>query len=163
MVAAFEIDLPPVMVKSLYFGEFRRDPASEVRLPLGLPGFESERALIAIEIPEQRPLVYLHSILNPNLCFLSMPAGSILPDFDFVLGEEERTALGFTEYEPLVLGRNLLVLALLYPVDGSLRVNLAAPLVVNIEKMIGVQCVLESAPEHPHMKLSETGQWVPAC
>lgn len=163
MVAALQMDLAPVMVKSLYFGEFRRDPASEIRLPFGLPGFETERVILAIEIPEQRPLVYLHSVLNPELCFLSMPAGVIVPHFEFTLCEEERAALGFTEHEPLVPGRNLLVLALLFPVEGSLQVNLAAPLLVNIEKMIGVQCVLESAPEHTHMRLDDAGNWLPAC
>ncbi len=152
-----------VQVQSLYFGTFECESSSEIHIPYGLPGFENERSLIAVEIPEQHPLVYLQSGTNPDLCFLSLPAQVIQPGFQLELSAEERIALGFDQREALIPGRNLLVLALLFPCDSSLQVNLAAPLIVHIGKMTGVQCLIENAPAQPRMCLQDDGKWVPVC
>ena len=56
-------------------------PNSELLFPAGLPGFEAERGMLPVEIPAQKPLVYLQSLTNPEVCFVSLPVFIVDPGF----------------------------------------------------------------------------------
>src|SRR6185437_1157974 len=51
-------------IHSPWLGDLEWDPECEILFPCGLPGFEDEHRILPVEIPAQRPLVYLQSIEN---------------------------------------------------------------------------------------------------
>ncbi len=44
-----------------------------------MPGFEEQRRMIPVEIPSQRPLVYLQSLESDEICFVALPVYVIDP------------------------------------------------------------------------------------
>ena len=55
------------------FGKLSFEPESELEFPSGLPGFESRKRFVAVTFVESDPLVYLQSLEDPALCFITMP------------------------------------------------------------------------------------------
>ena len=146
---------------SEHLGEVEWDPASELLLPGGLPGFEDERRMVAVEVPAQRPLVFLQSVEKPEICFVSLPVRTIQPDYEIVLSEDDKAALRIADDARPEIGADLLCLALLFPSEGRLEANLGAPVVVNLHNLRCVQSQTESAP--CHYRLGAEGRWEPAC
>lgn len=143
-------------LRSTRLGDLEWDPSSELFFPQGLPGFEAETRLIPVEIPAQRPLVYLQSATRSDLCFLALPAASIDPDFATDPRCEEVMAVSDDR-----TGGDLLCLALLVPSAGGVRTNLAAPVVIGLSTMRGVQLTPGSGPRHWHLR--ESGAWEGPC
>jgi flagellar assembly factor FliW len=149
-------------IRSRWLGDFESDSRAELFFPGGLPGFEEERRMLPVEIPSQRPLVYLHSLGNPDICFVALPVFVIDPDFRLRLSEDERCALLFPEDRDPVIGEDILCLALLASCDHTVRVNLRAPVVINLNNSRGVQCVSEGDATGC-FRLEENGRWGPLC
>ena len=84
-------------IHSRWLGEIESDPGNELCFPAGLPGFEDHRSMVAIEIPSQRPVVYLQSLESAEVCFAALPVYVIDPAFRLDLSDDERSALGFRE------------------------------------------------------------------
>lgn len=150
-------------LSSQYFGQVAWDDSAEIRFPQGLPGFECETSLVALELEGQRPLVYLHSASDPGLCFLCLPVNVISSAFQIELTFEDRNTLLFGSSENLLPGRNLLALAVLCPSSGGVRANLSAPLLINLEKMVGMQRIPEGENTMHRFELLDSGEWVPSC
>ncbi len=137
------------------FGDLEYSEDAALLFPRGLPGFEKARRSVLLDDPEFAPLVHLQSLETGNLCFLALPVRSIDPDYETVLANEDREALGPRhESEPT------LELALLSAAhDGSLSANLLAPVVIDLSTRRAVQAVrFDTRYSHRHL-LSE----VPVC
>jgi flagellar assembly factor FliW len=118
--------------------------------------------MLAVEVPAQRPLVYLQSVEKPNVCFVSLPVRTIRPDFEVTLSEEDRAALRIADDARPRIGDDILCLALLFPSGGALEANLGAPLVINLHNLRCVQS--QGAENEPgHYRLSGDGRWEPVC
>jgi flagellar assembly factor FliW len=101
---------------SPYFGEIHWEPGCELTFPAGLPGFERHRRSIPIEIPAQRPLLYLQSADAAEICLLALPALAVRADFRLNLSEDDRLLLGIEpDNEVPVAGIDVICLALLVP------------------------------------------------
>lgn len=146
---------------SEHLGEVEWDPASELLLPGGLPGFEDERRMVAVEVPAQRPLVFLQSVDKPGICFVSLPVRTIQQDYEIVLSEDDRAALRIAHDASPEIGVDLLCLALLFPSGNGLEANLGAPVVVNLHNLRCVQSQTEA--DARHYRLGEEGRWEPVC
>jgi flagellar assembly factor FliW len=153
-------DRPGTLV-STHLGEIDWEPGSELLLPVGLPGFEDERRMIAVEVPAQRPLVFLQSVEKPDICFVSLPVRTIKPDYEIALNDEDRAALGIPEGTRPEIGVDLICLALLFPAGSGLAANLAAPVVINLHNLHCVQSWADAAQGHYH--LDADGRWESLC
>jgi flagellar assembly factor FliW len=148
------------VIASPWLGEIETASDCEMFFPFGIPGFEDMRRVIPVEIPAQRPIVYLLDAERPDVCFVALPILVIDPHFKLTMGEDERDAIGLAP-EPRI-GQDVLCLALLIPSGGSVRANLGSPLVVNLRNLRGIQC----APPDGYsscVRLSAEGKWEPAC
>ena len=154
--------MPSQVIHSRWLGDFEFDPQAELFFPSGLPGFEDERRILPVEIPSQRPLVYLHSVGNPEICFVSLPVFVIDSRFRLGLSEEERCALQLPESGEPEIGVDVLCLALLVSCGRTVRVNLSAPVVINLNNSLAVQCVSHDNSKG-YFRLEESGEWGPAC
>ena len=136
-----------------YFGTLEYADSGLFHFSNGIPGFECERHFAPVEIPAQRPLVYLQSINRPDLCLITLPVRTICPEFELDLQPEDIALLGFPPRAALRIGEDVLCLAIV-SVDASRDpvANLLAPLVVNVRTHEAVQAIQADSAwtcEHP--------------
>jgi len=113
-------------------------PASPdtIRFPQGLPGFEKCRGFVLMASEALGPLQCLKAIEGPPASFLVIDPRRVLPDYRCNLSDADRARLGAAEEEAL------LWLALVtIELDGTIVVNLRAPIVINPAAMVGHQVV----------------------
>jgi len=154
-------------ILSPYLGELEWAPGCELQFPAGLPGFEDQRRMVPVEIPSQRPLIYLQSAEKAGVCFLALPVLTICPDFDLRLSEEDRSLLEFDQFaladnECPALGTDVLCLALLVPSGPTVKTNLDAPIVINLHNGRGIQAIAPRASAGSY-RLNKSGGWEAIC
>ncbi len=154
-------------VVSPWLGNIQWDAGCELHFPAGLPGFERHKRIVPVEIPSQRPLVYLQSAENPEVCFLALPVLTVNPQFGLYLSDEDRQLLDFDASESLhgghpALGADVICLALLVPSGTTVKTNLDAPIVINLHNGRGVQAIAAS-PMAGSWRLSQNDGWEAAC
>ena len=151
-------------IETKWLGRVEWEAGAELLFPVGIPGFERERRMIPVEIPEQRPLVYLQSVSREEVCFMTLPVRAIDADFRFALSEDDRDALQVEESESLEIGENAMCLAVLSPAGEQVRTNLRAPIVINLRNMRCVQSLQGSlGPGMGFYQLGPDGCWRPSC
>lgn len=113
-------------------------PASPdtIRFPHGLPGFESCRGFVLMTSDVLGPLQCLKSVEGPAASFLVIDPRRVLADFRCDLSAGDRARLGVDDQDTL-LWLSLVTIEL----DGTITVNLRAPIVVNPALMVGHQVV----------------------
>ncbi len=127
-----------------YFGETEFDESAVLHFPAGLPGFEDEKRFLALEQPEQRPLVFLQSVNTPDLCFVALPVFAVDPAYRLEITEADRALAGFPPGGEIRIGANAACLAILTIDESGVTANLLGPVVVNLASNLAVQAV---APE----------------
>lgn len=163
-MAAFTAEHAPVaqnVIMSRFLGQVTEDPASELFLPAGLPGFEDEHVLLPIEIPVHRPLVFLQSTRSPEVCFVCLPVSCITTEFQIHIAEDDRLGLALDLDRTLVMGEDILCLALLLPSAESVKTNLDAPIVINLRNYRCAQILLDS--RNGTRRLTADGTWQSIC
>jgi flagellar assembly factor FliW len=150
------------VIQSRWLGEIESDPRSELVFPAGIPGFENDRRILPVEIPSQRPLVYLQSLIHPEVCFAALPVFVIDPGFRLRLSEEERALLQLPDGCDPIIGTDVLCLALLMSSGDAVRVNLNAPVVINLHNSRGVQSITTDRATG-YFRLEPTGRWESRC
>jgi flagellar assembly factor FliW len=158
---------PSQRLISPYLGEISWETGCELQFPTGFPGFEQQRRMIPVEIPSQRPLIYLQSAEQPRVCFLALPVLTVDPSFELRLSDDDRSLLEFDQVhlpsdQSPALGTDVLCLALLVPFGCTVQTNLDAPIVINLHNGRGIQAV--SAPGVTgSYRLSRNGDWESVC
>lgn len=133
--------LNPTIIHSPWLGDIETDPESELFFPCGMPGFENHHRMVPLEIPSQRPLVYLQNLESPEICFVALPVYVIDPSFRLRLSEEDCAVLQFPVDSDPQIGVEVLCLVLLRKTGPLVEANLNACVVVNLQNRRGVQCV----------------------
>jgi len=142
-----------------YFGTLSYEADAVLEFPDGLPGFEGLRRFVSVEMPEQRPLVFLQSLDDPEVCFLTLPARSVEAGYRLEMSAADRELLGF-QRRPRI-GREALCLIIITVDAQKISANLLAPLVINLANRRGVQAILaESGYSHQHVLAEEEA---PVC
>lgn len=104
-----------------------------VSFPCGLPGFESCRSFV-MRSAEAAPFQWLSAVTGTPASFLVIDPRRVLPTYRYTLNGTDRERLRASD------GGSLLWLAIvLVEADGTIAVNLRAPVVINPESMIGLQ------------------------
>jgi flagellar assembly factor FliW len=76
------------------FGTINYQPDSELEFPRGLPGFDERRRFVAVRFVESDPLVYLQSLDDPGLCFITMPVLAVDPRYRLKVNNEDLGEIG---------------------------------------------------------------------
>ncbi|MCU1263044.1 MAG: hypothetical protein JWO80_5929 [Bryobacterales bacterium] len=138
---------------SNYFGAMECEDSGLFHFPRGIPGFECERHFAPVEVPGQRPLIYLQSINRPDLCLMTLPVHAICPEFELELLPEDGGLLGFPAGTHPRIGQDVLCLAIITVDERRDPVaNLLAPLVINLQTRDAVQAIQADSTwtcEHP--------------
>ena len=146
--------MPFINTKNL--GRISYEPKSAIEFPLGLPGFEDRRQFLAITFPHTNPLVFLQSVEDPDLCFITAPVRSIDPGYRLAVHEEDLASLGLDVSRQPAIGADVLCLAVVSVRESGPTANLLAPIVVNIANLKAVQAIAaESGYSHQHPVVAE--------
>jgi flagellar assembly factor FliW len=132
-----------------YLGTVHYDPSTVIHFPEGLPGFEDRKDYILIERQELKPLVFMQSVADSDLCFLTIPSGLVLENYKVELAEENRVL--DLPRKPAI-GAEVLCLLILHIQESGATVNLRAPIVINLRTLRAVQAVSPNAEyslQHP--------------
>jgi flagellar assembly factor FliW len=145
-------------VDTQYFGVLAYREEAVFEFPQGLPAFEEEHRFVLIEMPENAPLVFLQSLRQPELCFLAFPILVADREYHLAVCREDLVALELDRGRQPMLGREVLVLALVSLHDGfSATANLMAPIVLNLQTHRGLQAIRQDnlySHQHPIQSLS---------
>jgi flagellar assembly factor FliW len=135
------------VLRSAFFGEVDYGDSQVIEFPSGLPAFEQEKAFVLFEQEQSKPILFLQSLGRPELVFPVLPAHHIVPDYQLVVGEEDRMALGAGQELPA--GQTLVLAVVTIGSDESVSANLMAPVVINLESRLGLQ-VIPAESEYSH-------------
>ena len=140
----------PVM-ETKNFGKISFEPDSELEFPSGLPGFDSRKRFVAVRFVESDPIIYLQSLEDSDLCFITMPILAVDPGYRLRVKGEDLGQLGLTAARQPRIGEDVLCLAVLSLRESGPTANLLAPIVVNLRNRRAVQAVApESEYSHQH-------------
>ena len=133
------------------FGKISFEPESELEFPSGLPGFDSRRRFVAVRFVESDPLIYLQSLEDPDLCFITMPILAVDPGYKLKMNGEDLDRLGLSPARQPAIGEDVLCLTVISVQETGPTANLMAPIVVNLRNRKAVQSVpAESDYSHQH-------------
>lgn len=137
--------------KTRYFEVLGYEPHSVIRFPAGLPGFEDERQFILIEQSEHRPLLFLQSLADQDLCFTMLPILVVSPDYSLLMSPEDVDLIGLDPARQPRIGRDVFCGVLLAVQENEITANLLAPVVINLATRVAVQAIqAEAGYSHRH-------------
>src|SRR5204862_41524 len=122
--------MPQILTK--YFGTIDYADENVIRFPSGLPSFEEEDRFLVIRPADRAPLVFLQSMRQPGLCFLTLPILVIDPHYQLEMTADDLESLELeTGRQPVIGGEVDGLAVLVAPEDGAPSANLLAPIVIN--------------------------------
>jgi flagellar assembly factor FliW len=127
-----------------YFGSVSYEASAAVEFAAGLPGFESCHRFLPIEEAARRPLIFLQSLEQPGLCFVTIPVAAIDPGYQLKMSPEDMAAAGVAP-QPDRAAEIMCLAVMSLANEGAPTVNLLAPIVVNPRTGRAVQSVRDDA------------------
>jgi len=148
----------PLICNTRYFGPLEYQQDSVLVFPDGIPAFEQEKRFLAIRQPINEPLVFLQSLTNPDLCFVTLPVAAACPNYQLSISAEDLDALGLaTNRQPLMGGEVLCLTIISLEENEPPTGNLLAPIVVNLHTQCGRQVIQIDSPYSHRAKLPLRG------
>ena len=115
----------------------------EVRLPLGLLGFEAMKDYSLVTKPGEEPFYWLRVRENPGLAFVVLDPFLVAPDYHPDIPQPDVEFLGLTSPGDALLYS---IVTLHSPVRATL--NLKGPLVLNCRTWVGKQVIISNAADY---------------
>lgn len=146
--------------QSTNLGDVYYEPQAVIEFPRGLPGFDERRRFVALQLAGREPLVFLQSLEDAGLCFLTLPARAVEPAYQLEMTTEDCELLELPAAHPPVIGKDVMCLAVVAVRESETTANLLAPLVVNLGNRRAVQAV---APEPRYSHRHRLAPEAPPC
>jgi flagellar assembly factor FliW len=142
-----------------HFGRISYQEDSSFHFPGGLPGFEQARSFLPLSFPDSQPLIFLQSLEEPGLCFITLPVLAADPNYRLEVSPEDLGVLGLSARQQPKIGADVLCLAMLSLREAGPTANLLAPIVVNLRNHRSVQAIASgSGYSHQHALLPEQSE-----
>lgn len=127
-------------VNTSNFGEIEIEKDGVISFGEGLPGFEDEKKFIIILNGDRdNPFHWLQSTQTPELSFVILNPFEIFPDYDVLIPETAINKLEIEDREDVAIYTIVVI-----PEDiKRMTANLLGPIVVNKEKRLAKQVILE--------------------
>jgi flagellar assembly factor FliW len=147
----------PIM-NTTSFGPVPYSPDAVVEFPRGLPGFDDRRRFVAVRFPESDPTVFLQSLEDPGLCFVTLPVRAVDPEYRLEICSEDVALVGLPAGRRPRLGEDVLCLSVISLRESGPSANLLAPLVINLRNRKAVQAIaVDSGYSHRYPLGNEVG------
>lgn len=141
-------------IASTRFGPLEVAPEQILRFPHGIPGFLDEKAFVHLPHEENSPFSFLQSTAEADLSFLLVEPFFFLPDYEFVLEDELAGELELSPENP----PQVFLIGTVKEKLTDMTVNLLAPLVINRDKGLGRQIILDNKDYSIRHRLFPEGQ-----
>jgi flagellar assembly factor FliW len=148
------------VARTTSFGQVSYDAGAVIEFPRGLPGFDRRRRFLAVRFPDSDPLVFLQSLEDAALCFITLPVLAIEPRYRLEVSAEDLVLVALPEGRRPRIGEDVLCLAVISIHPEGPTANLLAPVVVNLQNRRAVQAV---APEPRYSHRQPLGQEAAVC
>jgi len=138
------------------FGTVSYQADSVVEFPCGLHGFEERRQFLALNYDDTKPLVFLQSLEDAGLCFITLPVGCVDSGYRLQVSEEDLVQLGLAPERQPAIGPDVVCLIVITLQESGPTANLLAPILVNVNTLKAVQAIApESHYSHQHPLLTQ--------
>jgi len=122
------------------FGPFHYTSAEVIRFPWGMPGLADLRNFLALSVPDNERYYWLQSLERLDLALPLVDPWSIFATYAPVLSESAQESLEITHPSDFAT-----LCVVVTEQGGNITyVNLLAPIIINIRRMIGRQVLLEN-------------------
>ncbi len=123
------------------FGPIEIDSERILLFPEGVVGYESHRHWVLLSENESDNVGWLQSLSDGSLSFLVVTPHRFVPDYALQIHRNQLLSLPWSPED------ETLTLALVSDHDGTLTMNLKAPILVNVHRCLGRQVIV--ADEQP--------------
>ncbi|WP_153126686.1 flagellar assembly protein FliW [Peribacillus tepidiphilus] len=144
-------------LQTKYFGELEIQEWEIVEFPLGIPGFNEHKQFVIL--PFENSFFYiLQSTKEAEIAFIIADPFTFFPDYEFILEKEEQEKLQVQKAEDIAV---FVILTVESNIQNT-TANLKAPVVINHNKKIGKQIILNKTEyktkERIYKVISSIGQ-----
>lgn len=125
-------------LETAHFGVIEIDENDFIDFPEGIPGFENSKKFALIgNNSNESVFFWLQSIDTPELCFVVTDPFMVYDGYGVDVDSEDEALLQITD------ANNVMTLAIVViPEDiTAARVNLKAPVLINVDKKLGKQVI----------------------
>jgi len=126
-------------IETREFGQIEIKDDDIIEFPKGLPGFPEEDEFVLLPLNDQSPFIIMQSVNEPGLAFVTVEPSTILDGYDFELADSTQDMLQLESHEDV----GVLLIATIKGDIDDITVNLAAPVVFNINERLGRQIILD--------------------
>ncbi|MFN2364473.1 MAG: flagellar assembly protein FliW [Halarsenatibacteraceae bacterium] len=127
-------------IETREFGEIEIKDEDVIEFPKGIPGFPDEDEFVLLPLNDESPFIIMQSVNEPGLAFVTIEPSTILDGYDFELADSTREMLKLESHEDV----GVLLIATIKDNIEDMTVNLAAPVVFNINERLGRQVILDN-------------------
>lgn len=135
-------------ITSSRFGDVTINKKSIIKFPEGLPGFKNLLEFAIIRCDQTEPIQWLQSVDDADISLPIINPFIIEPEYEIEVNDDELDVIQ-THSEKDMIVLNIMVL----PEDLSkMTVNLMAPILINVQEMLGTQVMMDYKPlpiRHP--------------
>lgn len=121
-----------------YHGLVKYDEKEVIYFKNGIPGFEKLKRFILFSIPGNEIFRILHSLEDTAIGFTVISPFDVCSDYEFVLSSEDEDEIEVKDQKDVLI---LNIVTLSSDVK-KITVNLKAPLIINTDKKLGKQIIL---------------------
>ena len=132
-------------INTKFLGEVEIKQSEIISFNQGLPGFPEYKQFILLSLDADLPLALLQSTEEATIGFVVAFPFAFKQDYVFDLSEEDKEDLNI-EKEEEVLTYSIVTLQETF-VDST--INLLAPVIINTNKKLGKQIVLQDSKAYP--------------
>lgn len=115
------------------------NPENIFTFPRGILGFEDIKKYVFLINEKVEPFIFMHAIDDTNLSFICIEAFLIMPDYNFILSDENIKFLNVKNAGELMV---LNIVTVRKKVE-DITANLMSPLIINIKNSLAMQVVLD--------------------
>ena len=133
-----------MLINTKYLGEVEIEASEILSFHHGLLGFQEYKEFILLPLDADLPLALLQSTEEVSIGFIVALPFAFKQDYAFDLSDEDKYDLQI-EKEEDVLTYSIVTLQETF---AESTINLLAPVVININKKIGKQIVLQDSKEY---------------
>jgi len=141
-------------VKTAHFGEIEADESRVIEIIGGILGFEDQTRFIMIENSESTPFIRLQSLDRESTAFFVINPFLVVPEYVPEISDVDGQTLELQDPAQAMV----MAIATVRRDPFRVSINLRAPVIINPEKRIARQIVLENTQWQIQHFLGENGE-----
>jgi len=148
-------DVTGIIVQTSRFGPVTVDPARVITMVSPFLGFPDSRRFFLRPHSENSPFLWLQSMERPELAFVTIQPSIVLPDYRPEIPAAVRREL---ELGPETRPDILVILTIPAGRPAEMTANLLGPVVLNVERRLAKQVLLDPNRYDPCWPVLESGE-----